>query len=71
MSSICVKYFRVLNLVCTMKFLKYKSFENFQLYGTFSPTLASDMTIFGNGHHIVCSFYILPTITFQSVCMNG
>ena len=38
--SICVilsKYFKVLyfvNLVCTMKFLKYKSHENFQLYGS-------------------------------------
>ena len=40
MGSICVilsKYFKILyftNLVCTMKFLKYKSLENFQLYCT-------------------------------------
>ena len=36
-SVILLKYFKVLNftnLVCTTKFLKYKSLENFQLYGT-------------------------------------
>ena len=35
-SVILLKYFKVLyftNLVCTTKFLKYKSLENFQLYG--------------------------------------
>ena len=34
---ILFKYFKVLNLVCTTKFLKYKSLENFQLYGTHGP----------------------------------
>ena len=38
-SVIPLKYFKVLNftdLVCTTKFLKYKSLENFQLYSMHS-----------------------------------
>ena len=41
-SVIVLKHFKVLyftNLVCTTKFLKYESLENFQLYGTKHPII--------------------------------